>query len=57
MELKNGVNKVEIKAVNAEGKEEVTEGLVTLSSKEEVRDAVKNLMNFNFLDLIKEIIK
>jgi hypothetical protein len=48
---------VVIKAVNAEGKEEVIEGLVTLSSKEEVRDAVRNLMNFNFLDLIKEIIK
>ena len=57
VEQKIGVNKVVIKAVNAEGKEEVIEGLVTLSSKEEVRDAVRNLMNFNFLDLIKEIIK
>jgi hypothetical protein len=57
VELKNGVNKIVIKAVNPEGEEETTEGLVTLSSKEEVREAVKNLMNFNFLDIIKEIIK
>lgn len=57
VELKNGVNKVVIKATSPEGDEEVTEGLVTLSSKEEVREAVKNLMNFNFLDIIKKIIK
>jgi hypothetical protein len=57
VELKNGTNKVVIKAVNPEDEEEIIEGMVTLSSKEEVREAVQNLLNFNFLDIIKEIIK
>ena len=57
VELKNGTNKVVIKAVNPEGEEEIIEGMVTLSSKEEVREAVQNLLNFNFLDIIKKIIK
>ncbi len=57
VELKNGSNKIEIKAVNPEGEEEIIEGVVTLSSKDEVREAVRNLMNVNFLDIIKKIIK
>lgn len=57
VELKNGTNKIVIKAVNPEDEEEIIEGIVTLSSKEEVREAVQNLLNFNFLDIIKEIIK
>ncbi len=57
VELKNGLNKVVIKTVNPEGGEDVIEGLVTLSSKEEVKEAVQNLMNFKFLDIIKNMIK
>jgi hypothetical protein len=57
IELKHGTNKVVIKAVNTEGEEEIIEGIVTLSSKDEVREAVKNLLNTNFLDIIKKIIK
>lgn len=57
VELRNGINKVVIKAVSSEGEEETIEGLVTLSSKEEIREAVQNLMNFKFLDIIKRIIK
>lgn len=57
IELKHGANKIVIKAVNAEGEEQIVEGIVTLSSKDEVREAVKNLLNTNFLDVIKKIIK
>ncbi|MBA1334685.1 MAG: hypothetical protein HPY66_2589 [Firmicutes bacterium] len=57
IELKYGANKIVIKAVNAEGQEQTIDGIVTLSSKDEVREAVKNLLNTNFLDIIRKIIK
>lgn len=57
VELKNGINKVVIETVGPEGEEKSIEGLVTLSSKEEVKKAVQNLMNFKFLDIIKNMIK
>lgn len=57
VELKNGTNKVVIKAINPEDEEETIEGLVTLSSKEEVKEAVQNLMNFKFLDIIRKMIE
>jgi len=57
VELKNGVNKIVIKAVNPQEEEESIEGMVTLSSKDEVRQAVQNLMNVNFLDMIRKIVK
>ena len=56
IELKYGVTKVVIKAVKS-GKEEVIEGEVTLSSKDELKEAVKNLINFNFIDIIKKLIQ
>jgi hypothetical protein len=57
VELKNGVNKIVINAVNPDDQQENIEGIVTLSSKEEVRQAVQNLMNTSFLDMIRKIIK
>jgi len=57
VELKNGVNKIVINAVNPDDQEENIEGIVTLSSKDEVRQAVKDLMNTSFLDMIRKIIK
>jgi len=57
IELKYGSNKVVIKAVSTSGEEEIIEGEVTLSSKDEVREAVRNLLNYDFFDIIKKIIQ
>ncbi len=57
IELKQGYNKVVIKAVSPSGDEETIEGEVMLSTKEEIREAVENLLNFNFIDIIKKIIQ
>lgn len=57
VQLKNGINKVVINAISSDGEEESIEGKVTLSSKEEVRQAVENLVNINFLDMIKKMIE
>jgi hypothetical protein len=57
LELKQGSNKIVIKAVNDQGEEEIIEGVVTFSSKDEVRKAVENILNTNLLDIIKKIIQ
>jgi hypothetical protein len=56
LELKQGANKIVIKAVNGQGEEETVEGIVTFSSKDEVRKAVESILNTNILDIIKKII-
>lgn len=57
IELKRGLNKVVIDATSPSGEKQVIEGEVTLATKEEVRKSVENLLNINFLDIIKKIIQ